>query len=160
MPLQPASPRRAALLADQPSPIVVVPVYGAYDDVVCCLESIVAHSPAGTGVLVVDDAGADRRAIDLLQALAPTITQHVVVLHRDVNGGFVRSCNDAFAATPGRDVVVVNSDVVVGPEWLERLTAAARSTDTVATASARSPITARSCRCLAATSRHERCSTD
>jgi GT2 family glycosyltransferase len=125
----------AAQLADAPSPIVIITVYDAYEDVVCCLEAVTAHTGPEVAVLVVDDGGSDRRVFTLLRSLADGLAHHVVVLQRERNGGFVRACNDAFAATAGRDVVLVNSDVVVGPEWLERLTAAALSLDTIATAS-------------------------
>lgn len=124
----------ASLLLDAPSPIVVVSVYNAHDEVMRCLESVVAHTCSSIAILVIDDAGPDRRAIQLLQTQSDQIAHRIVVLeHRD-NQGYVRSCNDAFAATIGRDVVLLNSDVIVGPEWLERLTAAALSSDLVATA--------------------------
>jgi glycosyltransferase involved in cell wall biosynthesis len=125
----------ATLLCDAPSPVVIVAVYDAYSDVVCCLEAVDANTALGVAVLVVDDGGRDRRIFDLLASIGDQLDRTVVVLDRGANGGFVRACNDAFAATPGRDVVVLNSDVVVGPEWLERLTAAALSLDTIATAS-------------------------
>ena len=121
-------------LAHAPSPVVAVAVHDSYEDAVQCLEAIVAHSGAGVAVLVVDDAGIDRRIVGLLEASAGGVAQDVVILRHRRNRGFVRSCNDAFAATLGRDVVVVNSDVVVGPEWLERLRSAAYSADTVASA--------------------------
>jgi GT2 family glycosyltransferase len=121
-------------LAHARSPVVAVAVHDCYEDAVQCLEAIAAHTDPGVAVLVVDDAGLDRRIVDLLDAAAGGLAHDVVVLRHARNRGFVRSCNDAFAATPGRDVVVVNSDVVVGPEWLERLTAAATSADTVASA--------------------------
>jgi glycosyltransferase involved in cell wall biosynthesis/GT2 family glycosyltransferase len=123
------------LLAGAPSPVVIIAVYDAYGDVVCCLEAVDAHTSPETSVLVVDDGGSDRRIFDLLDSLGDGLHRQIVVLQRGANGGFVRACNDAFAATPGRDVVVLNSDVVVGPEWLDRLTDAALSLDTIATAS-------------------------
>ena len=126
----------AAALATAPSPVVVIPVHDSYDDAVRCLESVLAHTGPRHAVLVVDDAGRDRRLVDRLTALADRITRPVVILEHPVNAGFVRSCNDAFAATPGRDVVLVNSDVVVGPQWLERMVAAADSSDLVATVTA------------------------
>ena len=138
MPVRTATTVEAAraLLADAPSPVVAVAAYDSYDDVVQCLAAITDHTPPGIGVLVIDDAGLDRRVIDLLDAHGATLRHDVVVLRHATNVGFVRSCNDAFAASPGRDVVLVNSDVVVGPEWLGRLTDAATSADSVATATA------------------------
>ena len=72
---------------------------------------------------------------ELLDTWTCRIHHTVVVLQHDRNEGYVRSCNDAFAVASGRDVVLLNSDVVVGPEWLDRLTAAALSDDTIASAS-------------------------
>ena len=86
-------------------------------------------------ILVVDDAGADRRVADVLVRVQERLRHNVVVLVHERNAGFVSACNDAFEVTAGRDVVLVNSDVVVGPEWLERLTAAATSSSLIATAS-------------------------
>lgn len=129
-------PAAAAALATAPSPVVVIPVHNSYDDAVRCLESVLAHTGADTSILVVDDAGGDRRLVHRLNTLSGRISRSVVVLKHAANEGFVRSCNDAFAATPGRDVVLVNSDVVVGPHWLERMVAAAESSDLVATVTA------------------------
>ena len=67
-----------------------------------------------------------------LSALSDRLA-HAVILEHATTEGFVRSCNDVFAATPGRDVVLVNSDVVVGAQWLERMVDAAASSDLVAT---------------------------
>ncbi len=51
------------------------------------------------------------------------------------NLGFVGNVNAAFEQAAPADVVVVNSDVIVGPGWLEGLRAAAYADETVATAS-------------------------
>jgi GT2 family glycosyltransferase len=124
------------LLLEVPSPVVVIPVHNAFEDVARCYESVLAHTPSTHAVLVVDDGGVDRSAIDILDKVADHVDQRVVVLHRDTNGGFVRACNDAFAVTAGRDVVVLNSDCVVGPQWLERLVDAAASSSLIATVTA------------------------
>jgi GT2 family glycosyltransferase len=129
-------PAAAAALAAAPSPVVAIPVHNSYDDAVRCLESVLAHTGSQTAILVIDDAGCDRRLVDRLATLAGRIAGQVVILEHPTNEGFVRSCNDAFAATPGRDVVLVNSDVVVGPHWLERMVDAADSSDLVATVTA------------------------
>jgi glycosyltransferase involved in cell wall biosynthesis/GT2 family glycosyltransferase len=123
------------LLQGAPSPVVVVAVHNAAADVVRCVEAFFAHTGPTTALLVVDDGGVDRRAIDILVDRAQGVRHGVVVLRHERNEGYVRSCNDALEATPGRDVVLLNSDVVVGPQWLERLTAAAGANDAIATAS-------------------------
>ena len=97
----------AAELAEAPSPVVVIPVHDSYDDAIRCVESVLRHKPAGTGVLVIDDAGCDRRLTRALEARADQFGHRLVILvHRD-NRGFVKSCNEAFEVTAGRDVVLV-----------------------------------------------------
>ncbi len=114
-------------------PVVVIPVHDAYEDVVQCLEAVRRHSPPETAVLVVDDASTDPRLAALPDLLRDS-TQRIVVLRQRENLGFVRTMNEAFAATAPCDVVLLNSDVIVGPEWLERLREAAYSDSRVATA--------------------------
>jgi GT2 family glycosyltransferase len=123
-------------LVDARSPVVVIPVHNGFEDVVRCYESVFAHTPATHAILVVDDGGDDRSTIDILERIADRINHLVVVLHRSENGGFVKACNDAFVVTAGRDVVLLNSDCVVGPQWLERLTDAASSSSLIATVTA------------------------
>ena len=101
-------------LLDRLGAVIVVPVYNSYDDVVRCLESLVRHSPAEADVLIVDDVGADRRLFDLLASLLNQSGPRISVLQREINGGFVGACNSAFESAGQRDVILVNSDVVVG----------------------------------------------
>jgi GT2 family glycosyltransferase/glycosyltransferase involved in cell wall biosynthesis len=125
----------AALLGDAPSPLIVVPVYNGAADVTRCLESILRTVDSRYAILVVDDASTDPATLRSIDQAEDSIAHRVVVLRHEVNAGFVGSCNDAFQAAGRRDVVLVNSDVVVAPEWLERLVAAAASANTVATVS-------------------------
>jgi GT2 family glycosyltransferase len=84
---------------------------------------------------VVDDRGTERDALRHVANAADAADHNVVIYQRPENGGFVRACNDAFAIAATQDVVLVNSDVVVGPEWIDRLVDAANSSNTVATVS-------------------------
>ena len=123
----------AVTLAAGRGPVVAVPVYNAYDDVVQCLGAVIAHTPPDVAVLVLDDGSTDPRIRELPARLGE-LPHVVIVLRRAENRGFVHTANEAFAVAGRRDVVLLNSDVVVGPEWLERLRAAAYSDSRVATA--------------------------
>ena len=116
-----------------PDATVVVPVYNNYDDFARCIGSIERHTRPDVHLLIVDDCGDDRRFIDLLQDLRSD--RLTVVLKMASNQGFVGACNAAIEATGERDLIFVNSDVVVGPEWYERLSNAANSSNVIATAS-------------------------
>jgi glycosyltransferase involved in cell wall biosynthesis len=107
--------------------------------VVRCYEAYFRNTPASVPLLVVDDKGWDRRPFTVLKEVfsGDTPPAHdVVVLEQISNKGFLLTMNDAFAAAGSADVVILNSDVIVGPEWLDRLREAADSANTIATVSA------------------------
>jgi GT2 family glycosyltransferase/glycosyltransferase involved in cell wall biosynthesis len=112
-------------------------VYGAADDFAQCLASVLEHTPQATKIVVADDASPGPQIERHLDNLAATgTTQHdVLYVKRTTNRGFVGNVNGAFAETDPADVVVVNSDVIVGPGWLDGLTHAAQQDPTVATVS-------------------------
>jgi GT2 family glycosyltransferase/glycosyltransferase involved in cell wall biosynthesis len=114
------------------APVVVVPVFNAYDDVLECVDSLLASTPEDTPILILDDASTDRRIADTLGPLSSSRGFAYVV--KPSNSGFVGTVNVAFEWCAPRDVVVVNSDVVVPPGWLERLRSAAYARSTIATA--------------------------
>ena len=74
-------------LTPAPSPVVVIPVYESYDDVVRCYDSVLAYTPVDTWILVVDDAGKDRRVADVLSAVESQLRHEVVVLVHEENTG-------------------------------------------------------------------------
>ena len=123
-------PRRTGL------PVVVVPVYNAPDETIRCFESLIAHTPAGVDVLIIDDCGHDRLAFELLDEVADQSGLNFTVHRMPANGGFVLACNAAFELTGERDVILVNSDVVVGPDWYTRLYEAAHSSTDIGTVTA------------------------
>ena len=118
------------------APVVILPVYNSFDDVVLCIEAFYRNTSVDVPLLVVDDAGPDRRFVEALQVAGESADHVTVVLAQPANKGFVLTVNDGFDSAAGRDVVILNSDVIVGPEWLDRLAAAANSASTIATASA------------------------
>ena len=120
-------------LKEGTSAVVVVPIFNAYEDVVQCLESLVRHGGAATDLLLIDDASTDVRIAALSDQLRD-VAPRVVVLRHTVNQGFVRTVNEGFEAAGRRDVVLVNSDVIAGPEFLERLRDAAYADTRNATA--------------------------
>jgi GT2 family glycosyltransferase len=123
----------AGALAGGTGPVVAIPVHDAYDDVVRCLEAVVAHTAHDVPVVVIDDGSSDARVRELPRLLgaAPHLA---VILRHDDGRGFVRTANEAFAICGRRDVVLLNSDVVVAPEWLRRLREAAYSDSRIASA--------------------------
>jgi glycosyltransferase involved in cell wall biosynthesis/GT2 family glycosyltransferase len=114
------------------APVVVVPVFNAYDDVIECIDSLLATTPQDTPILILDDASTDERIASTLEPLSRR--RGFAYVRKSANSGFVNSANLAFEWCVPHDVVLVNSDVIVPPEWLERLRVAAYHRSTIATA--------------------------
>jgi len=109
---------------------VVVPVYRDVEVTEACLRRVLETSGALLGQLVVvNDASPEPGMSDRLAGLAREFPA-VVVLENERNLGFVRSANRGLGLRRG-DVVLLNSDTLPAPGWLEELNAVARTADTV-----------------------------
>ena len=111
---------------------VVVPAYRGRDHTLACLDSVLASIPRGTRVVVVDDASPDADLVAALQGLARR--RRILLIPLAENRGFPGAANAGLRACAGRDVVLLNSDTLAPPGWLERLRAAAYSAAGVGTA--------------------------
>lgn len=105
-----------------------MPIYGAADDLARCLASVVAHTDLTRhGLLLILDGPQDN-AVEAVLRSAPMAQ----VLRNEVRRGFVVSVNRGMAAS-ARDVVLLNSDTIVTPRWLEKLIAASASANNIGT---------------------------
>ncbi|MEA2777850.1 MAG: hypothetical protein QOF90_3256, partial [Acetobacteraceae bacterium] len=104
---------------------VVVPVYGGLDHTLACLDSVLADLPRWARVVVVDDASPDPRIGQTLAELAAR--RRITLLTQPVNRGFPATANVGMRHDADRDVVLLNSDTLVPPDWLARLRDAAYS---------------------------------
>jgi len=104
--------------------VVFVPIYGRLDLAERCLRSLDATTPGAVPFLVIDDCGPERTSDSWLAGVMAS-GRATTLLVNDRNLGFVQTANRAFAARQGRDVLLVNSDVVVFPGWYDGMLAAA-----------------------------------
>lgn len=116
----------------QENPLVVIPVFNAYEDVLECLDSLLTTTPETIPVLLLDDASTDTRILDTF--LTCPLRAEFKYARKLTNSGFVATVNLAFEVCAPRDVIILNSDVVVPAGWLERLRAAAYYRSHIATA--------------------------
>jgi GT2 family glycosyltransferase len=106
--------------ADKAKPVtVVIPSYNDLNVLVPCLESIAATTdPALVKVIVVDDYCVPEHQVEIKKLE----NEQVTVILREANGGFAKAVNTGLrAADPKYDVVLVNSDIVAHPGWIEGL---------------------------------------
>lgn len=111
---------------------VIIPVYRGLDETLACIQSVLAVADETTRVVVIEDRSPD---IALVKALEEMAAAGRIVLHRQPqNRGFPASVNIGLLASGHRDVILLNSDTLVPPNWLERLRQAAYSSQDIGTA--------------------------
>lgn len=104
---------------------VVIPVYRGVAETMACLASVLASLPRGSRLIVVDDGSPE---VELSVALDGVVRhRRIRLIRHSTNRGFPAAANAGMAEAAGRDVVLLNSDTLVPPGWIERLRAAAYS---------------------------------
>lgn len=115
--------------------VVLIPIYNNADHVRRSIESVLANTRMpGAELLLIDDGSSDR--ITRLTLDDYGNLPKVTLLRNEQNLGFTRSVNRGLRHAEGRDVVLLNSDTIVGPRWLEALATVAYSSRSIATATA------------------------
>jgi GT2 family glycosyltransferase/glycosyltransferase involved in cell wall biosynthesis len=114
---------------------VVIPVYRGLRTTLDCIAAVIATVAAPNRILVVDDASPEPA---LVAALADLAASGAVRLLRTQGGGrnlgFPAAVNAGMREAAGRHVVLLNSDTLVAPGWLEALRDAACSAPAIGTA--------------------------
>jgi len=142
--VRPSAPELGPLAAAQLVPFgvdagavdvaIVVPVYNAPEQVERCLDAVLAHTTGRARLIVIDDASPDPAIAPLLARYAQLA--RVRVLRNDGNRGFTATANRGIARAGAADVVLLNADTEVGPNWLAGLRRAVHARDDIATATA------------------------
>jgi GT2 family glycosyltransferase len=111
---------------------VIVPVYGDYEATALCLQALGdALKRSHHRAIIVNDATPD-----------PLITRHLrdiaedgnfAILINPHNLGFVGSVNRALNHAANGDVIILNSDTIAPPDFIDRLSAVAQSSTEIGT---------------------------
>ena len=113
---------------------VVIPAYRGLAQTRSCIESVLADPDRPPGrVIVVDDHSPEAKLSAWLDRQAAA--GHIMLVRNRRNQGFVASVNIGIEAGDGRDVALLNSDTVVPPGWLARLSGHAYAVPRVASVS-------------------------
>ncbi len=115
-----------------PTITVIVPVYGDYEATTLCLEALrqalkLRHHHA----IIINDATPDPRIARYLREIAADGDAEVLI--NPYNLGFVGSVNRALSRIASGDVIILNADTVVPPDFIDRLSAAAQSSPEIGT---------------------------
>ena len=108
----------------QASVDIIICVHNALDDVRKCLDSIAACTSPPYRLIIVDD-GSDPPTSRYLRDFMNC--QPVVLLRHDKALGYTRAANAGLQASTAEYILLLNSDTIVAPSWLDRLVACAES---------------------------------
>lgn len=104
---------------------IVICVHDALDDLRACLASLLRHTPEPFGLILVDDGSGPETAawLDAFAAARPGTR----LLRHPSAGGYTLAANSGLAESRADWVLLLNSDTLLTPRWLERLLACGRS---------------------------------
>lgn len=114
---------------------VVIPVFNAPMEVKNCLDSALLHTPEDVEILVIDDGSSDPEISMLLTSFAGS---RLKVLRNKTNIGYTRTVNLGIEIAGTNDVILLNSDTIVTPNWIEAMRASAYARPDIGTVTAMS----------------------
>jgi GT2 family glycosyltransferase len=101
-----------------PSVAIIIPVYNAPDCLKKCLLSVLKNTPREHQILIVDDCNTDNQVMEILATLP---TERCTILRNERNLGFVKSVNRGITRIKDKHIIIMNQDVEVPPNWIERI---------------------------------------
>ena len=116
---------------------VIIPIYNAYDATVNCIKSVITNTDLTRDRLIlVNDCSPDTRISEHMHSVKKDNPElNIVVVENDVNKGFVGTVNVGMKLSDN-DVLLLNSDTIVGKNWLDKIKACAYSQPKVGTVTA------------------------
>jgi len=106
---------------------VIVCVHNALEDVRRCLGSIVKHRSARLNKLILVNDGSDEETTSYLRQFVAEAQVQAVLLESSQPNGYTKAANRGLAARQAEYAILLNSDTVVTPDWIERLMACGES---------------------------------
>lgn len=104
---------------------IVLPVYGALRNVKDCVQSVLEHTRWPYNLIIVDDCSPDVQVHAFLTETEKL--PNVYTLYNKKNRGFAATVNRGVRCGHGKYICVLNSDVIVTPNWLTKLILALES---------------------------------
>lgn len=99
---------------------IIIPTYQRVDLLRRCLASLDHHAPAGTEIVVVDDASPGTQVRDLIATQPRIASSPIVYLRQQRRSGFAAAANAGIRASRGDIIELLNDDTEVQPGWAEQ----------------------------------------
>lgn len=102
---------------------VILPVYRDTELTLDCINRALPaiKETSGSKLLIINDCSPENDMLGALDKVQTAHSEHVQLLSNAVNLGFVRTINRGLELAAGADVVLLNSDVLLPIDWLQRL---------------------------------------
>ena len=109
---------------------IIIPIYNAYEDTKKCIESVLENTTVKFKLILIDDKSTDLRISKLLDEYEKF--PNVQTIRNEVNKGFTKNVNIGLNQT-NDDVILLNSDTIVTPKWIQKILWAAYSEENIGT---------------------------
>ena len=132
-----SKPTMLQTIGAAPPVTIIIPVFNALEEVRACIASVLKHTDfSETELIIIDDASSDPAIAPMLAGFEGN--PRVRIVRSPTNQGYTPTINLGIEMAAGRDVILLNSDTIVTPRWVEGLRATAYSRPKIATATAMS----------------------
>ncbi len=109
---------------------IIIPIYNAYEELCECLNTLFENTDFPFNLVLINDCSTDERIIPLLEKYKDR--ENVKIYNNETNLGFVKTVNFGISHTDN-NVVLLNSDTKLTPNWLRKLVIAGCSHNNTAT---------------------------
>ena len=116
--IEPVKPPRRRQRHLEPIDIIIC-VHNALEDVERCLLSITKHTTEPYNLIIVDD-GSDEQTRKFLVEFTGKGKNSLLIRNENARG-YTRAANQAMQNSKSNILVLLNSDTIVGPDWLDGL---------------------------------------
>lgn len=103
---------------------IIVPIYNAYEYTVKCIRSVYENTELRYNLYLINDCSTDERIKSWLEEMEgnarPQNLQKLVIIDNDANLGFIGTVNKGLELS-ANDVVILNTDAELPPNWSMRL---------------------------------------
>ncbi len=111
---------------------IIIPIYNAAEEVKNCIDSVLRYTNQQFNLILIDDASPDPGIENYLTSIQKLSDPRIRVYKNKHNLGFVGTVNRGMQMN-NTDVVLLNSDTIVTPDWLDRLRRCAGSDSQIGT---------------------------
>ncbi len=107
---------------------IIICVHNALEDTRNCLDSLIEHTTQPYKLILVDDGSGEQTAQYLGEF---TALHNSLLLRSDQPTGYPSAANRGMRASSAEFLVLLNSDTILTPDWLDRLMACIQTDDKI-----------------------------